>query len=258
MLDDAETRVVALYVEWIKEPRRFMRVAKKLCSKKPVVVMKAGTTMRGMVAASTHTGALAGDDRLYDALFRQSGMIRVNSIEEMIDTCMSFSLLEPPKGDKIAILTNSGGPAIIAVDELYNKGVELVDFPEELSSMLRNAVSSHVKVNNPLDVASDSDINVMLKPLEILLSSNMIDSLLIIVEGGPAWYDIGEWAREIGRRVKESGKPTVFVWMYDKESVREGHEILRSYGIPVYETPERAARVLANMIKYGRMNSLSS
>jgi len=253
LMEDDGTKVVALYVEWVKNPRRFMRIAKRLCTRKPVVVMKSGITKRGAIVASTHTGALAGDDRLYEALFQQSGMIRVGSIEEMIDTCMAFSLLKQPTGERIAILTNSGGPAIIAVDELYSRGVELYDFSEGLKNTLQGVVSPHVRVGNPLDVASDSDINIMLKPLEILLSSGEVDILMVIVEGGPAWYNISEWAGEIGRRIKESRKPAIFVWMYDKELVREGHEILRKYGIPVYETPERGARALANIIKYGRI-----
>lgn len=253
--DDPETRVILGYVESIDEGRRFLRAAREVTAKKPVILVKAGSTAAGARAASSHTGSLAGFDRAYTAAFRQAGILRAESVEELCDLALGFSLQPVPSGDRLLIVTNAGGPGIMAADIAEKVGIPLSEVSPPLRSRLREVLPPTAALGNPVDVIGDARADRYRAVLDIIRDDPSSDAVLVLLTP-QAMTEFEETARVVVSVLKGSGK-TVLASFLGEKSVRDARTILREGGIPHYPGPERAVRALRAMIGYRRIRDAS-
>jgi acetyltransferase len=248
--NDERTRVILMYLESFGNPRKFTAIAKRLSRKKPLVAVKAGSTLQGARAVASHTGALAGMDFAADALFGQCGVVRVASIEEMFDLALCLVHQPLPKGRRVAILTNAGGPGVLATDAVVSLGLELAPLSERTKRRLRRVLPPEASVQNPVDMIASANPFRYRRCLEALLTDPGIDSLLAIFTP-PIMINAVEVARAIVEVTK--GRPkTVLACFMGVAQGAEAVRILRAGGVPVYSFPESAARVLALVERYRR------
>ncbi|MBU4331377.1 MAG: acetate--CoA ligase family protein [Acidobacteria bacterium] len=250
--EDERTHVILMYLEDLSQGREFMALAKEITDHpvrpKPVIALKAGRTVIGAKAVSSHTGSLAGSDRVYDAIFKQSGVIRGNTLEEIFDYVKAFSTQPLPKGSHVAIVTNSGGPGILATDAIITEGLKVPPFSEDTKKRLRKHLSDAVGLNNPLDLIAEAQEQQYEASLDILLADSDIHSAMVILTP-TAFTHVDAVAHAIVRTAKKYGKPVVccFLGVYD---VSSGVDILEENNIPTYRFPESAGRVLAELTKF--------
>ncbi len=250
--DDPKTDVILMYLEDLVDGRKFMSIARSITSHvqnpKPIIALKAGRTLIGAKAASSHTGSLAGSDRVYDAIFEQSGVIRGNTLEEVSDYVKAFSSQPLPKGANVAIVTNSGGPGILATDTCIQHGLKVAPFPPRLKKALRQHLSEAVSLNNPIDLIAEAQHEQYEATLREILKDKDLHAAIVILTP-TAFTDVEKIAHAIVKVTKENSKPVVccFLGVYD---VSRGIDILEAHGIPAYRFPESAARALAEMTRF--------
>jgi acetyltransferase len=246
--EDEETRVIGLYIEGVKDGKRFIDVAKRVTGKKPIVAIKAGTTDAGVRAVSSHTGSLAGSDVAFSAAFRKSGIIRVNTLEELFNLVLAFGSQPIPRGKRVLIVTNGGGPGILAADACEKMDLELPLLEYEIREYLRNLMPPHSSLNNPLDVLGDADENRYRIALEAGLKSNNVDGLIVILtpQATTPCDKIAEAIAEVGRF---SSKPILAAFMGLEDS-SAAIRTLRKNKIPNYNFPEPAAFTFKSMYDY--------
>ncbi|AEH24699.1 acetate--CoA ligase family protein [Pyrococcus yayanosii] len=242
--DDKNTKVIALYIEGVKDGRRFMEALRYAASKKPVIILKAGKSESGARAASSHTGSLAGSYEIYRAVFRQVGAIEVEEMEELFDAAKAFEMYEQA-GKRVAIITNSGGPGVLATDKLESLGLEIAQLSEKTVKVLRASLPPQCSVKNPIDLIADADYGRYRRVIEVVCQDDNVDALLVICV--PPIFIPSE---EIARAVIDAkcNKPIIVNFMAG-ELVREGIRLLESHGIKNFPTPERAARAIAWLAK---------
>jgi len=255
MGDDPSTNVILGYIEGVKDGREFMRVANQVSKTKPIVLTKAGGTEAGARAASSHTGTLAGSDKAIDAAFAQSGIIRARSVEELFDLAMAFTTGRFPKGPRLAIVTNAGGPGIIAADAVERSRVRMATFANETIDKLRAHLPPTAALYNPVDVIGDANAERYSKGLEIVLADRNVDGALVILTP-QAMSDPEDTGRAVAALV-DSGKPVVASFM-GGEAVRGGIEVMKAAGIPNYHYPERAVAAFEALVKYGEWRNTTS
>lgn len=246
--EDENTNVILLYLEGISNGRKFIEVAKKVSDKKPIIVVKSGRTTAGSEAASSHTGSLAGSDKAFDAAFKQSKVIRAETVQELFDYALIFSFQPLIKGEKIAIITNAGGPSVMAVDCLENVNLELSSFSSLTTGKLKNLLPPASSIKNPADVLGDADAERYGKAMEIILSDENVDGLLAILTPQVV-TQIPETAEKIVEISRRYNKPVVTSFMGGKR-MEEGVKILMKNRIPNYFSPERAVLSLKAMSEY--------
>lgn len=250
--DDPKTDVILMYLEDLVDGREFMRIAQEITdhpkNPKPVLALKAGRTVTGAKAVSSHTGSLAGSDRVYDAIFEQSGVMRGETLEEVFDYVKAFSSQPLPKGRHAAIITNSGGPGILATDTCIHHGIKVDPFSEKTQKALREVLPPGVSPNNPLDLIAEAQEKQYEGGLDTLLSDSQIHSAIVILTP-TAFTHVEEIAHAIVRRAKAHQKPVLccLLGVYD---VSAGIEILEENNIPTYRFPESAARALAELTRF--------
>lgn len=247
--DDPETEVVLMYLESFGDPRRFTSLARRIVRKKPVLCVKSGRTLAGARAAVSHTGALAGLDVAVDALFEQTGILRVDTVEELFDVAMAFSNVPIPKGDRVAILTDAGGPAIMATDAVISSGMKMAELSEETKKSLLAILPEEASVANPVDMLGHSTEEHYLKALPMLLDDPGVDAVITLYVP-PVMHDPIKVAKAIFAAAEGTEKPVLCCFMARGE-VLEGIQHLGTK-FPIYEFPESAVRALAMMIKYAR------
>ncbi len=238
--DDPNTRAIALYIEGVKDGRRFMRALRYASSKKPVIILKAGKSASGAKAAASHTGSLAGSYEIYRAAFKQAGAIEVGEMEELFDAAKAFEMYSKA-GKRVAVITNSGGPGVLATDKLEKLGLEMAKMSEETVAELRSFLPPQCSVKNPIDLIADADYERYKRTIETVCRDENVDSLLVICV--PPIFIPSE---EIAKAIIEADcdKPVIVNFMAG-ELVRDGVEVLEKGGIKNFSTPERAARALA-------------
>jgi acetyl-CoA synthetase (ADP-forming) len=246
--DDSRTKVIALYIEGLEEGRRFLAQAKKTVLKKPIVAIKAGKSKAGMRATSSHTGSLAGEDKIYDAAFRQAGILRVEGVEEMFDLCRGLIHYPKIKGNKIGVVTNSGGPAVLATDKLEELGLMVSEPSESLKNKLKKILPPHVSLGNPFDLLAYGGAENFARVSRIIFSE--YDAIIAIFVP-TASMDSTEVATALGK-IKEEIKIPIFANFMAGRLVKEAIGELKKYGIPNYETGERCARVIQKIYKNSR------
>lgn len=248
--NDPRTNVMALYIESFGDPRRFTTLARRITKKKPIVLVKSGRTEAGARAASSHTGSLAGTDLAIDALFRQTGVIRAGTIDEMMALLLGFSRCAPPAGDRVAVLTNAGGPGILATDALVGYGMRLAEISEATRAKLRSGLPEEASVGNPIDMIAGADAESFRRCLEILLAAPEVD-LAIVAFVPPIMVDPMDVVRAVAKGRGDSKKPILMVLMAEDQYYgRIPIEIPDSP--PVYRYPETAAFVAAQMSAWSR------
>ncbi len=248
--NDEETEVILFYLESFGNPRNFTKLARRIVKKKPIIAVKSGRTALGAKAASSHTGALAGLDIATDALFNQCGVIRVNTVEEMFDLTQAFANQPIPKGDRVAVMTNAGGPGILITDALVTHNLKLADFSADSIKALKQYLPPEASFSNPLDMIASADPPGYKRTLEILLKDPNNDAVVVMFVQ-PVTVDAEATARAIAGVVEsqEWGKPVLCVFMGSGDE-KSGTPILRGAKLPVYRFPESAAMTLAAMEKY--------
>lgn len=247
--DDPDTRVILGYVESIDEGQRFLRASREATRRKPLILLKAGATSAGARAAVSHTGSLAGSDRAYAAAFRQAKILRAETVEELCDLALGFAMQRPPAGDRVLVVTNAGGPGILAADAAERLGVVLAEVSQELRDRLRAVLPPTASLGNPVDVIGDARADRYRDVLAAVREDAGADALLVVLTP-QAMTEPEETARAAVRSMAGSGK-TVLASFLGEESVRRAREILTAGGIPQYRAPERAVGVLRAMIAYG-------
>lgn len=248
---DEQTKVIMVHIETFKDPAGFLEVAKRVTAKKPILALKTGRTSEGTKAVASHTGRLVEQEAIADAMFRKGGVLRFDSQEDMINAAIAFSNQPVPKGERVVIVTNTGGPAIIAVDECIAAGLKLAELSAETKDTLKKLVFQEAIVSNPVDVVATAGPEQYGGTVEALLKDPNIDSLLLVFVTAP-FVDCHGIARKLGEIGKASTKPivcqvmTIEKWAGVIRTIRES-------GIPVYDFAETAARALAAMAGYGRI-----
>ncbi|MFQ6076972.1 MAG: acetate--CoA ligase family protein [Candidatus Bathyarchaeia archaeon] len=253
---DENTDVVAMHMEDLKDGRRFLEIAKKVTKVKPIVVFKVGRTERGARAAASHTAALAGDDHLYEAAFRQSGIVRARTLEELFDWARVLTILPPPKGENLLIHTGAGGLGVILSDACYDHDLKLMEMPQDLEQELRRYIPPFGSFKNPVDITGASPPDTYSETARILLKDPRVHSIIF-----GYWHTIitppMTFARVIADVVEEARgermvKPVVASLSGDVE-VEEAARYLEERGIPSYPyAPERAVAALAAVYQWSR------
>ena len=248
--DDPASRVILIYVEGLPDGQRFIQVARKVTRHKPVVAIKSGVTKSGSRAVSSHTGSLAGSEAAYKAAFRQAGVIRATSMEALFDYARAFAYQPLLKGDRIGIVTNAGGPGILATDALEHAGLEIPRLARETVGALEAHLPGAASAANPVDVLGDALADRYEHAIRLVLADPNVDGLIVIVTP-QAMTEIERTAHVVGRMARETDKPVLGCFMGEAR-IEAGIEVLRQYGVPNYPFPERAAAALAAMSAYRR------
>ncbi|MBS9395987.1 MAG: bifunctional acetate--CoA ligase family protein/GNAT family N-acetyltransferase [Dolichospermum sp. LBC05a] len=245
--DDPHTKSIVIYMESIGDARSFLSAAREVALTKPIIVIKAGRTTAAAKAAASHTGALTGNDAVLDAAFRRCGVLRVNSISDLFDMSEVLAKQPRPQGSRLTILTNAGGPGVLATDTLIENGGELAAISPEIMSSLNEILPPQWSHNNPIDILGDADPQRYKKALEIVTKDPNSDGLLVILTP-QAMTDPTQIAEQLKPYAQMSGKPILASWMGGAD-VAAGQQILNSQGIPTYSYPDTAARVFSYMWK---------
>ncbi len=253
---DPETRVILIYMEGVKEGREFLEAASAASREKPIVVIKAGRSERGVKAASSHTGSLAGSDRVYDAVFRQSGVLRAYSVEQAFDWAMAFASGRVPRGDRTVIVTNGGGAGVLATDAAEMCGLRLIDPPPDLAAEFRRYMPPFGSAKNPVDLTGQASAREFEGAVAAALSHDSVDNVLVLY-CETAVTDPEEIAAAVARAAGESDKPVAAMMMGGERSVR-AMRLLRSRGVPAYPTPERTAESLCALVRYRELRDRGS
>ena len=243
--DDPYTKCIVIYMESIGDARSFLSASREVALTKPIIVIKAGRTEAAAKAAASHTGSLTGSDEVLDAAFRRVGVLRVNSISEVFDMAEVLSKQPRPKGPRLAILTNAGGPGVLATDALIENKGELAPLSAETMAALNAILPAAWSHSNPIDILGDADPKRYASSLEVTAKDPNIDGLLAILTP-QAMTDPTATAEHLRQHAKISGKPVLASWM-GGEAVEAGQQILNQAGIPTYEYPDTAAHVFTLM-----------
>ncbi len=259
LADDDNTRVIALYLEGVDDGRRFADVARGVSERKPIVAVKTGFTDAGRQAAASHTGALAGADSAYRAAFHHAGILRVPHLEALFDAAISLANQPLPRGERVAILTNAGGPGAMASDALESNGMHLARLTEETKFCLRQFLQPHANVAGPVDMLGGADEHDYARALDALMRDPGVDAVLVINVPQalvPAVRIVREIAGVVHRLqalpdhnpLAGAGKP-VMTCLIGDVSLPEAVEFMRQAELPLFPFPERAAAALAAMVQ---------
>ncbi|MBI4834368.1 MAG: acetate--CoA ligase family protein [Planctomycetes bacterium] len=248
--NDPQTKVILGYLEGIEHGIEFMKIGRKVSRKKPIIMVKGGTTKAGARAVSSHTGSLAGRDAAYQAAFRQSGIIRVNTLLELFDAAKAFIKTKLLKGPNIGIVTNSGGPAILAADALEKSPVlELAPFGNKTVETLRRNLPPGVAIYNPVDLIADADKARYTFAINTVLKDPKVDGVLVIYTPATSQLPPAQLAHTIIKLAHKSPKPIFAVFM-GGEFASEGIKILSAAHFPYYQMPEQAIFAFEAAMRY--------
>ena len=250
LAEDPNTKVILVYVEGIKEGKRFLNVAPATTRKKPVIFLKSGTSNAGARAAASHTGSIAGSQVAYAEAFRRCGVLRANSIEELFNLGIAFSSQPIPRGRNVAIITNAGGPSIVAADACSQHGLNLAWLSPQTVDLLRKNLPQEASWFNPVDVLGDAAADRYSVALETVLADDSVESVLVILTP-QAMTEPLETAKKIeALRSSVPEKPIIAIFM-GGERIRKAIEALMKAGVPNYPQPDKGVFTLAGMVQYG-------
>ncbi|MCJ7567947.1 MAG: acetate--CoA ligase family protein [Anaerolineales bacterium] len=245
---DPTSNVILSYMEGLPDGQEFINVARKVSKLKPIVVLKSGVTQAGSRAVSSHTGSLAGSEQAYEAAFQQSGVLRAHSLQDLFDMARGFGYLSPLLGDHIAIVTNAGGPGILATDALERAGLKLARFKPERIKALEQFLPDAASAANPIDVLGDARADRYRFALEQVIESPSVDGILVILTP-QAMTEIVETA-EVITEISEKVDIPILACFMGEARVKAGIEYMAKHNVPNFAFPERAAMVLQAMSHY--------
>jgi len=246
--NDPDTNVIMIYSEGMPNGQEFIRVASEITRLKPVVAIKSGVTQSGSRAVSSHTGSLAGSEQAYHAAFKQAGVVRVNSMQELFDVSRALGYQPLLKGNRIAIITNAGGPGILATDALERSGMTLARFENETINSLVKFLPDAASAANPVDVLGDARADRYSFALEVVANDSNVDGIMVVLTP-QAMTEIEKTAQAVGLLSTQIDKPVLGCFMGEKQ-VEPGVNILTEKGVPNYSFPESAAMSFRAMAEY--------
>ena len=246
--DDPHTRSIVVYMESIGDARSFLSAAREVALNKPIIVIKAGRTEQAAKAAASHTGSMAGSDDVLEAAFRRVGVLRVNSIADVFYMTEVLAHQPRPKGPKLAIVTNAGGPGVLATDALLLQGGELAELSTATNEALDKVLPPHWSHNNPVDIIGDAGPNRFEKAVEIVAADPNVDGLLVIMTP-QGMTNPTLIAEKLQRFAKLDSKPILTSWMGGEEAA-QGEAVLNRAGIPTFPFPDTAVRAFHYMWRY--------
>ena len=257
--DDPKTRVILLYLEEVTDGRALMAAARRIIEErgKPVLILKSGRTREGATAAASHTGSLAGSDQVCDAAFRQAGILRCDTVEDLFNQAIALAYQPVPRGRRVAIVTNAGGPGVLATDRVVGEGLELASFSEATAEALKKSLPGTANLKNPVDVIGDAKVDRYGAAMSAVLADEGVDGALVILTP-QSMTDIGSIAREVCRLAGEQegrgsqAKPLYTSFMGERD-VAEGAEILQRHRIPQYALPEDMCQAFAGSHRFGQI-----
>jgi acetyltransferase len=248
--NDPKTRSILVYMESVGDARSFLSAAREVAMNKPIIVIKAGRTAAGSKAAASHTGSLTGSDDVLDVAFMRSGVLRVNNISDLFYMAEVLAKQPRPKGPRLTVLTNAGGPGVLAADSLLLGGGELAEISEQTIAELNQILPGAWSHSNPIDILGDAEPERYAKALEIAAKDTNSDGMLVILTP-QAMTDATRTAEQLKPYAKLGDKPVLASWMGGTD-VAAGEQILNNAGIPTYAYPDTAARLFNYMWRYAR------
>ncbi len=248
--EDPDVRVILIYTEGLPDGQAFIRTARRVSEKKPIVAVKSGVTKAGSRAVSSHTGSLAGSEQAYHAAFLQARVLRAQSMQDLFDQALAFGYLPPLRGDRVAIVTNAGGPGILATDALERAGLSLARFQPECIRELEQFLPDAASAANPVDVLGDARADRYRFALERVVADPGVDAVLVILTP-QAMTEIVETAQAVAEVAARVPIPVLTCFMGEAR-VGAGIEVLERYNVPNFPHPERAAGALQAMSRYRR------
>jgi acetyltransferase len=251
---DPSVGSIVMYIESLSRIRNFMSAARAVSRIKPIIALKAGRTRAGARAAASHTGALAGEDTVYDAAFMRAGIVRVKTFEELFDCAEFIAKLPKPTGPGLAIVTNAGGPGVMAADALSDYGVEPATLSAGTIARLSEFLPPHWSHGNPVDMIGDSTLLTYSRVVDILLEAKEVNGLLIML-APQGIIDPTALAECLAERLKGKSLPVFTAWLGGL-SVEKGREILNRAGLTTFDSPERAVRAFMDLWRYSKNQTM--
>jgi acetyltransferase len=252
--DDDGTRVIVTYVEGLRDASTFMQVATEVAAKKPILAMKAGRTMEGAKAAASHTGGLAKEDIATDLIFKKAGILSFRDEGELIQAAAAFATQPIPKGNRVGIITNTGGPAVIATDVMVAAGLTLPPLSEKTKTVLTETLFPEASVNNPVDVLATGPAQHYRACLDAMMEDDNFDCVFVNFVT-PFFVDNESIAKEIVTVSNQQKKPIVCNLMTDRRQWTEVVKILQDGGVPCYALPGEAARAMSALVHFNNIRS---
>jgi len=247
---DPSVSSIVMYVESLSHHRAFMSAARAVSRVKPIIVLKAGRTRAGAAAAASHTGAMVGEDAVYDAAFERAGIVRVKTFEELFDAAEILSRKGRSRGPRLSILTNAGGPGVMAVDALADFGAEPVVLSADTINQLDALLPEYWSRGNPVDILGDATAQRYTDATRVLMQAPEVQGLLVML-APQAMIDATEVARVLAEQLKNTTIPVLTSWLGGID-VEKGRELFNQAGIATFDTPERAVRAFMNLQKHAR------
>jgi acetyltransferase len=248
--EDPHTHAIACYIESIGDARKFLSAAREVARSKPIIVLKAGVTPAGSRAAVSHTGALTGSDEALDAAFRRAGVLRVDTVAELFDMAEALAKQSPPKGPRLAIVTNAGGPGVLSTDMLVRSGGTIAELSAETRSRLDALLPAHWSHGNPVDILGDADPTRYAEAVEIVARDPGSDGVLVILTPQKMSQPTATAERLVP--LAAAGKPLLASWM-GGTSVKDAEQVLNRAKIPTFSYPDAAAQAFQHMWRYRQM-----
>ncbi len=248
LADDLSTRNILIYMESIGNARSFLSAAREVALRKPIIVIKVGRTEAAAKAVASHIGTLTGNDDALDAAFRRVGVLRVDTIEDLFHMAEVLGKQPRPKGRRLAVITNAGGPGVLATDMLVREGGEIAQLSEQTFKELNQTLPRHWSRNNPVDVLEDANADRFAKAVKIVSADGNNDGVLAIVTP-QTMTDPTAIAKGLEPFKKLPGKPILASWM-GASAVTDGEAILNASGIPTFQYPDTAVRAFCYMWRY--------
>jgi acetyltransferase len=249
MSEDDNTKVIILYQESIDHPEKFRKLCKEIIPNKPVLSLKAGRTRSGLKAAQSHTGALASDDVITDAFMKQCGILRCETLQELLDSALAFTSQPLPAGKKVGVVTNAGGPGILVSDALEKYGLILASLSENTISALGKILPPEAGLNNPVDMIASATHKTYRDVCQILEKEPTVDSIIVIIVKPPVDTTPKKIISELNSIIDRSKKPFFFTLMAG-EITEKGKELFKETSVPVFSYPESTACALGKMVRY--------
>lgn len=246
---DPDTSSILIYMESLRNARKFMSAARAFSRSKPIIILKAGKSAEGAAAAKSHTGSITGNDDVFSAAFKRAGIIRVNQIGELFDCAKTLSMQRRPRGNRLAILTNAGGPGVLSADAVVLSGCRLAEISADTVKSLDAVMPPTWSRGNPVDILGDADPARYGNAAEACMADENVDGMLVILTP-QAMTDAAETARRLVEM--NDGRKTILASWIGGESVERGVEVLEKGGIPCFETPEEAVICFSYMYNYSR------
>ncbi len=251
--NDETTKAIAVYLEGLKDGKKFIEVCSRVSRKKPIIALKAGNSEGGSKAAMSHTGSLAGSSAVFSGVFKQCGVIEVSDVDELFDYSRILAYQKPLNGNRIAIVTNGGGFGVLAADAIEEEGMRLANFSTQAEKLLRKNLPSIVNVRNPLDLVGDADTKRYKDALDIISNENGIDCILVILLMQVSTLD-SSVIDVITEIYKNKKKPVVACSAGGNFTQLHMH-VLEREGIPAYSTPRKAVNAIKALWQYNKIKN---